>query len=293
MRRAYHLARRLHRDAARRQSARGGARRRGPRRCAHAGDRARVQSRRDRVRAATRAIPSIPRRCAFSRRRANCRSPAIRRSARRRCSPICARRNCSPRRICAWCWRRRSATSSASRAIGEARRWPPISPCRACPSAPASRRRRRGARREPRPRTRRHRLWRASADRLQRRRRLPLRRRSPASRRSPGEPATAPLWGESGGPGALSLHAEAGARARLSRPHVRAAAGASAKIRRPARPPRRFAGVVMRLRPAGRRRAHAGHRAGRRDGPPERDRRSASRSRTARCARRRSAAPRC
>ena len=76
-------ARRLHRRAARGQSARGGARLRGPRRPAHAGDRARIQSVRDRVRRSSRATPSMPRGSGSSRPAANCRSPAIRRSARR------------------------------------------------------------------------------------------------------------------------------------------------------------------------------------------------------------------
>ncbi len=230
-------ARRLHRRAARRQSAGGGARRRRARRQAHASESRASSISPRRCSCERRATPSTRRRCASSPPPASCPSPDIRRSARRRCSPICARPNCWRRRTCAWSWRKGSATSSASRAIGAARRWRPISPCRACRNA--------AGRRRPPPKS-------PTVSALSRRTSASARigrpsmarastfcsRRSPAPRRWPMRTRIARAGAPTAVRASISMRAM---RLAPTRPIARACsprAGASGRTRRPAPPPR-------------------------------------------------------
>ena len=254
---------------------------------------ARVQPLRDRVRLRAEERRSTPRGCGFSRRSANCRSPAIRRSARPRCSRTSARR------------RPAGGAGLADRSRGDGRR----RRLRRAPSqGPGARRlfraseaaraaRGRAAARTPRsPQASGSTPDDIGFDRhepslFSRRRPLSVRAR-PLARGDPLAPGRRDMPGRTRRRAGDLSSTRAKSCETGSAFHARMFGGGWGVAEDPATgsAAAAFAGVVARLRPAGRRRARSDDRAGLRDGTAEPDRARASRSKRARSAPRRSAA---
>ena len=283
-------ARCVHRDGARRQSARGRARRRRARRRPHAGDRRRVQPVRDRVRLRAeerdqhRAGEDLHaeagiavRRPSHDRNRRSHRPPPRRRSAGRPGSADRARGSGRRRRLQRAPSRGPGARGlfRAAEAARAARRQAAAEGGDRRGSRASSRRTSASTRHEPS-------LFSAGAPYLF----VPVRSLDAIGRAAPG----AMCLGDQGRSRDLSLYARSRARRiGLSCAHVRPRVG---RGRRPGdrQRRRRVRRRRSRLRPPERRRAHADHRAGLRDGPAKPDRARPRRSRPARSAPRRSAA---